>query len=153
MLKSFSPKPADLTHDWYLIDAEGQTLGRLASVIAHRLQGKHKPTYAPHVDNADNLVVVNTAKIKVTGNKLEDKKYYRHSGYPGGIKETGLDELMLKDPNRALLLAVKGMLPKNRLQAVRLQHLKLSATAEHAHSGQSPKALDVKQLMTRGKNG
>lgn len=153
MLKTYSPKAKELTHDWYLIDATGQTLGRLATVVATYLQGKHKAGYAPHMDGGDNVIVINTAKIKVTGNKLEAKKYYRHSGYPGGIKEISLEKQMVKDPNKVVELAIKGMLPKNRLQAPRLSRLKLYPTPEHTHEGQKPVKLDLKQLTRRGNNG
>lgn len=141
MMKTYSPKPAELTHDWYLINAEGKTLGRLATLIATHLMGKHKPQYSPHLDCGDNLVVINVEKLVVTGNKLEDKKYYRHSGYPGGIKETTLAELMDRNPAVALEKAVAGMLPKNRLQDDRLHRLKIYVGSEHPHAGQNPKPL------------
>lgn len=143
-MKTFAPKPANLTHDWYLIDAEGKTLGRLATTIATYLIGKHKPTYAAHVDGGDNIVVINAEKIAVTGNKLEDKKYYRHSGYPGGIKETNLATLLVRHPTAALETAVAGMLPKNRLQDDRMRRLKVYAGTEHPHAGQAPKTLELK---------
>jgi large subunit ribosomal protein L13 len=140
--KTYSPKPTELTHDWYIVDAEGQTLGRLAAELANRLMGKHKPQYSPHLDCGDNIVVINADKIAVTGNKLEAKKYYRHSGYPGGIKETKLGDLMERKPTAALERAVKGMLPKNRLQDDRLARLKLYAGTEHPHAPQTPKPLE-----------
>jgi large subunit ribosomal protein L13 len=142
--KTYSPKPTELTHDWYIVDAEGKTLGRLAAELATRLMGKHKPQYSPHLDCGDNIVVINADKIAVTGNKLEDKKYYRHSGHPGGIKETTLGDLMERKPTAALERAVKGMLPKNRLQDVRLARLKLYAGTEHPHAPQTPKTLEFK---------
>jgi large subunit ribosomal protein L13 len=142
--KTYSPKPTELTHDWYIVDAEGQTLGRLAAELAGRLMGKHKPQYSPHLDCGDNIVVINADKIAVTGNKLADKKYYRHSGYPGGIKETTLGDLMERKPTAALERAVKGMLPKNRLQDDRLARLKLYAGTEHPHAPQTPKPLEFK---------
>ena len=144
MNKTFSPKLAELNHDWYLVDAEGQTLGRLATMLATRVLGKHKPTFSAHMDCGDNVVVINAAKIVVTGNKLEDKKYYRHSGYPGGIKETTLAALMVRNPTSALEKAVAGMLPKNRLHDDRMARLKVYAGAEHPHAGQSPKLLGDK---------
>lgn len=150
MLKTYSPKASEITRQWYLIDASGQKLGRLASVVATYLQGKHKPTYAPHLDSGDYVVVINTAGIAVSGNKLEGKLYYRHSGYPGGIKSINLAEQLAKDPNRVVQLAVKGMLPKNRLQGDRLARLKLAATSEHPHSGQQPVKLELKQISKRG---
>jgi large subunit ribosomal protein L13 len=143
MMKTYSPKPTELTHDWYLVDAEGQTLGRLATKVATYLLGKHKIQFAAHLDAGDNIVVINAAKIAVTGNKLADKKYYRHSGYPGGIKETTLAELLEKHPTQAVEKAVTGMLPKNRLQDDRLRRLKIYAGAEHPHAGQNPKPLEV----------
>lgn len=139
--KTHTVKLADIEHDWYLIDAEGQPLGRLAAQIAIRLMGKHKPQYSPHLDMGDNLVVVNAAKVAVSGNKLEDKKYYRHSGYPGGIKETSLREVLEQHPERALEHAVRGMLPKNRLNDDRMARLKVYAGPEHPHAGQKPKPL------------
>ena len=142
--KTYSPKPAELTHDWYIVDAQGQTLGRLAAELASRLMGKHKPQYSPHLDCGDNIVVINADKIAVTGNKLAAKKYYRHSGYPGGIKETNLADLMERKPTAALERAVKGMLPKNRLQDDRLSRLKLYAGSEHPHAPQTPKPLEFK---------
>jgi len=141
MIKTYSPKPAELTHEWYIIDAEGKTLGRLSTLIATYLLGKHKVRYSAHLDCGDNVIVINTAKIAVTGNKLEDKKYYRHSGYPGGIKGTSLAELMARNPAIVLEKAVAGMLPKNRLQDDRLHRLKIYAGAEHPHAGQNPKTL------------
>ena len=142
--KTYSPKPAELTHDWYIVDAQGQTLGRLAAELASRLMGKHKPQYSPHLDCGDNIVVINADKIAVTGNKLAAKKYYRHSGYPGGIKETNLADLMERKPTAALERAVKGMLPKNRLQDDRLSRLKLYAGSDHPHAPHTPKPLEFK---------
>lgn len=142
-MKTYSAKPTEVNRDWYIVDADGMTLGRMATVIATRLTGKHKPMYTAHIDCGDNVVVINAAKIVVTGNKLVDKKYYRHSGYPGGIKETNLEKLMEAHPERAVEYAVKGMLPKNRLQDPRLKRLKVYAGAEHPHAPQSPKPLGV----------
>ncbi len=142
-MKTFSPKPADLNHEWYLVDAKGQTLGRLATMVATRLLGKHKPSFAPHVDGGDNVVVINAAHISVTGNKLADKKYYHHSGYPGGIKETNLETLLERHPAKAVEKAIAGMLPKNRLHDDRLRRLKVYAGPEHPHAGQNPANLEV----------
>lgn len=142
-MKTYAPKPTELTHDWYLINAEGKTLGRLATTIATYLLGKHKVRFAAHLDAGDNIVVINAEKVAVTGNKLEDKKYYRHSGYPGGIKETNLSAMLEKHPTLAIEKAVAGMLPKNRLQDDRMRRLKVYAGAEHPHAGQNPKTLEL----------
>lgn len=141
-MKTFSPKPENINHQWFLVDAENQILGRLATQIAHRLQGKHKPEFAPHMDNGDYLVVINCEKIKVTGAKLEQKKYYRHSGYVGGLKETTLTKLLDKKPADVLIHAVRGMLPKSRLGRAMLKKLKVYAGSEHQHTAQQPKALN-----------
>jgi large subunit ribosomal protein L13 len=139
--KTYSPKPAELTHEWYLVDAEGQTLGRLSAQLAATIMGKHKVRYSAHLDCGDNVVVINAAKIAVTGNKLIDKKYYHHSGYPGGIKETSLSALLEKHPERVLEHAVAGMVPKNRLHDDRMRRLKVYTGSEHPHAGQNPKPL------------
>jgi large subunit ribosomal protein L13 len=144
MIKTYSPTPPDISHDWYIIDAEGKTLGRLATLAATYLLGKHKVTFSPHIDCGDNIVIINAAKIVVTGNKLADKKYYRHSGYPGGIKETSLEELIARNPAAALEKAITGMLPKNRLTDDRLRRLKVYPGTEHPHAPQSPKTLGDK---------
>ena len=144
MIKTYSPKPIELTHDWYIIDAEGKTLGRLATLVATYLLGKHKVRFSPHLDCGDKIVIINAAKISVTGNKLEDKMYYRHSGYPGGIKETSLANLLARNPAAALEKAVTGMLPKNRLTDDRLRRLKVYPGIEHPHAPQSPKPLGDK---------
>ncbi len=144
MMKTYSPKLADVTHDWYIIDAEGKTLGRLATLVATYLHGKHKVGYSAHLDCGDNVVVINASKVAVTGAKLEDKKYYRHSGYPGGIKEASLAELLSRNPAIVIEKAVSGMLPKNRLQDDRLRRLKIYAGTEHPHAGQNPKPLGDK---------
>jgi large subunit ribosomal protein L13 len=143
-MKTYSAKPAEVTHDWYIIDAANHNLGRVSTLIATRLMGKHKPLYTAHIDCGDNIVVINAEKIQVTGNKLTDKKYYRHSGYPGGIKETSLENLLATHPERAIEHAVKGMLPKNRLQDLRMKRLKVYAGIEHPHAPQSPKPLGDK---------
>ena len=141
MMKTYSPKPTELTHEWYVIDASDLALGRLSTLVATYLMGKHKPQFAAHLDCGDNVVVINAGKVKLTGNKLQDKKYYRHSGYPGGIKETAASDLMLSNPARIVETAIAGMLPKNRLRDDRLYRLKVYATDEHPHGPQAPKIL------------
>ena len=142
-MKTFTPTPKDIQRDWFIVDANDKTLGRLATQIAHRLRGKHKPEFAPHMDNGDFIVVVNCEKVRVTGNKLENKKYYRHTGYPGGIRETNFRDLQAKHPGRALEKAVKGMLPKGPLGYAMIKKLKVYGGAEHPHSAQQPKALEI----------
>lgn len=142
-MKTFSPKPEDINRQWILVDADGQILGRLATMLAHRLRGKHKPEFAPHMDNGDFIVVVNCDKIKVTGNKLEQKKYYRHSGYIGGIKETSLEVMLDTKPAQVLTKAVKGMLPRNRLGRAMLKKLKVYAGSEHPHAAQNPTVISL----------
>ena len=141
--KTFSLKVADAKSDWLLIDAEGQTLGRLASVIATKLMGKDKPQYSPHVVCGDKIVVINSSKISVTGNKMTDKIYYHHSGYPGGIKDIALKDKLVKDPNSVLRHAVTGMLPKNKIARDMLKNLKIFPLAEHTHTAQNPKTVKV----------
>lgn len=142
-MKTFSPKREDINRQWYIVDAEAKVLGRLASALAHRLRGKHKPEFAPHVDNGDFIVVINCEKIAVTGNKLAQKKYYRHSGYVGGIKETSLETMLATKPQQVLMKAVKGMLPRNSLGRAMLKKLKVYAGAEHPHAAQNPTALSL----------
>ena len=142
-MKTFSPKPEDIKRQWFIVDAEGQILGRFASMLAYRLRGKHKPEFAPHMDNGDFIVVLNCDKIKVTGNKLTQKKYYRHSGYVGGIKETSLETVLATKPSQALIHAVKGMLPRNRLGRAMLKKLKVYAGTQHPHAAQNPTALPL----------
>lgn len=142
-MKTFSAKPSDIDRKWYLIDASGKTLGRLSTQIAMILMGKNKPNYTPNIISGDMVVVINSAKIKVSGSKLTDKFYYRHSGYPGGIKETSLRELLQKDPNQVIRHAVAGMLPKNKLQAQMLKNLKVYASTEHNHEAQKPELIEV----------
>jgi len=136
-------KPGHVRGDWYLVDASGKTLGRLASEIALRLKGKHKPIYTPHVDTGDHIVVVNAEKIHVTGRKLEDKVYYHHSGYIGGIKSIGLGKLLDEHPERAIELAVKGMLPKNPLGRRMFKKLHVFAGNKHPHAAQQPQPLEL----------
>ena len=142
-MKTFSAKPAEVKRDWYLVDADGKTLGRLASEIAHRLRGKHKPEYTPHVDTGDYIVVINAEKIRTTGNKLTDKVYYRHTGYIGNMKSITLGKLLQTAPERALETAVKGMLPKNPLGRAMFRKLKVFAGPQHRHAAQQPKVLDL----------
>lgn len=143
MAKTFSQKPADVTRRWVLIDATQAPLGRVATTIARYLTGKYKPTYTPHVDSGDYVVVINAAQVPVTGNKETDKHYYRHSGFPGGIKDASLAEVRAKFPERIIEHAVKGMLPKNKLAADRLKRLRIFAGAEHTHSAQTPEKVEV----------
>lgn len=142
-MRTASTRREDAQHDWYVVDAEGRTLGRLASEIAKRLRGKHKPEYTPHVDTGDYIVVVNADKVKVTGRKETDKVYYRHSGYPGGIKATPLDKMRESHPDRILGNAVKGMLPRNPLGRAMLRKLKIYAGPTHPHAAQQPKSLEL----------
>lgn len=142
-MKTFSAKPETVQRDWYVVDAAGKTLGRLASEIAFRLRGKHKPTYTPHVDTGDYIVVINAAQIAVTGNKMQDKMYHHHTGYIGNLKSISLGKLMDKAPERALEKAVKGMLPRNPLGRSMFKKLKVYGGAEHNHAAQQPQALDI----------
>ena len=142
-LKTYVATPQDRERNWLLVDAEGQTLGRLATQIADALRGKRKPTYTPHVDTGDFVIVVNAEKISVTGQKLQEKKYYRHSGYPGGLKSRTLNDMLERRPEEVIRLAVKGMLPKNRLARKQLTKLKVYAGPEHPHVAQQPKPLEL----------
>ena len=143
MQKTYSAKPGEITRDWYVVDAEGQTLGRLATQIADTLRGKRKPQYTPHTDTGDFVIVVNAEKIHVTGQKLDQKKYWRHSGYPGGIKNRTLREQLERRPTEVIRKAVKGMLPRNRLAAAQLTKLKVYVGPEHPHEAQAPKPLPL----------
>ena len=140
-MKTYSQKTAEISREWYLIDASTLPLGKLAVVIADKLMGKSKVTYTPHIDNGDYVVVTNAKKLVVTGNKMVDKKYYHHSGYAGGLRELKLEEVVEKDPSRAIMQAVKGMLPKNKLAAERLKRLRVFDGAEHTHTAQNPKEI------------
>lgn len=142
-MKTYSARPADIQRDWFVVDASDVVLGRLASLIAHRLRGKHKPIYTPHMDTGDFIVVVNVDKMKVTGQKAEQKVYHRHSGYPGGIYSTTYQKMQGRFPGRALEIAVKGMLPKGPLGYAMLKKLKVYAGASHPHAAQQPKVLSV----------
>ncbi len=143
MMKTFSAKAESVQRDWFVVDASEKTLGRLASEIAHRLRGKHKPEYTPHVDTGDYIVVINAEKIKVTGAKTTDKMYHRHTGYPGGLKSMSFEQLIEKAPERVLQSAVKGMLPRNPLGRAMFKKLKVYAGAEHPHTAQQPQALNI----------
>jgi large subunit ribosomal protein L13 len=142
-MKTYTAKAGEVEQGWYVIDAQGKVLGKLATQIASRLRGKHKPEYTPHVDTGDYLVVVNASKIRVTGRKAEQKVYYRHSGYPGGMKRTNFTKLQASRPERVLQHAVKGMLPKGPLGYAMLRKLKVYAGGTHPHSAQQPKNLEV----------
>ena len=141
--RTFSPKAGDITRDWFIVDADGMTLGRLATVIASTLRGKNKSIYAPHIDTGDFVIVVNAEKIRVTGDKLAAKTYYRHSGYPGGIKSRTLGEMLERRPEEVIRKAVKGMLPRNRLGRAQLRKLKVYAGPEHPHAAQKPEPMEV----------
>ena len=142
-MKTFSAKPHEVKRDWFVVDATDKVLGRVASELARRLRGKHKPEFTPHVDTGDYLVVVNVEKLRVTGNKAEDKKYYPHSGYPGGIYETNFIKLQQRFPERVLEKAVKGMLPKGPLGYAMIKKLKVYAGDQHPHTAQQPKTLEI----------
>ena len=142
-MKTFSAKPHEVNHDWYVIDAEGKTLGRLASEIARRLRGKHKPIYTPHVDTGDYIIVVNADKVHVTGNKATDKIYHHHTGYIGNLKSASFEKMQARAPGRVIELAVKGMLPKNPLGRAMLNKLKVYSGPDHKHAAQQPKPLEI----------
>jgi large subunit ribosomal protein L13 len=142
-MKTYNAKPGEVAREWYLVDADGQTLGRLATRIADTLRGKLKPQYTPHVDTGDFVIVVNAEKIAVTGNKLDQKRYYRHSGYPGGLRSRTLRDQLERRPTEVLRVAVKGMLPKNKLARRQLTKLKIYAGPEHPHAAQNPRPLDL----------
>lgn len=142
-MKTFTAKPETVQRDWFVIDAEGKTLGRLATEVASRLRGKHKPEYTPHVDTGDNIIIINAEKVTVTGNKASDKMYYRHSGYPGGIKEINFADLQARAPEMIIEKAVKGMLPKGPLGRAMFRKLKVYAGAEHKHAAQQPQVLEL----------
>jgi len=142
-MKTFSAKPQEVKREWFVVDAAGKTLGRLASEIATVLRGKHKAEYTPHVDTGDYVVVVNAAEVAVTGNKAKQKQYYRHSGYPGGLKSISFDKLIVTDAERVFNSAVKGMLPSGPLGRAMLKKMKVYAGAEHAHAAQQPRELNV----------
>ena len=142
-MKTYTAKAKDIERGWYLVNAEGKTLGRLASEIAKVLRGKHKPIYSPHLDCGDYVIVINADKVRVTGRKLDQKMYYRHSGYPGGLKSISLRNQLQKHPERVLEAAVRGMLPKNRLGRKMMRKLKVYAGDSHRHQAQQPKVLEL----------
>lgn len=143
-MKTYMAKPQEVERKWYVVDATDQTLGRLATQVATILKGKHKPTYTPHVDTGDHVIVINAEKVRLTGNKLQDKKYYRHSGYVGGIKETNAGEMLQRHPERVIRAAVWGMIPHNRLGRNMIKKLKVYAGNEHPHEAQMPEPLELK---------
>ena len=142
-MKTYSARQGEVARNWLLVDAEGQTLGRMASAIAARLRGKHKAEFTPHVDTGDFVVVINADKVRVTGRKASDKLYHSHSGYPGGLKSISFEQLLEKSPERVVRLAVRGMMPRNRLSRVMLKKLKVYAGGEHPHSAQQPRTLKL----------
>ena len=142
-MKTYSAKASEINHDWFVVDASDKTLGRLASEIAHRLRGKHKAEYTPHVDTGDYIVVINAEKVRVTGAKTTDKMYHHHTGYPGGLKSISFEKLIDKAPERVIQGAVKGMLPRNPLGRAMFKKLKVYAGGEHPHAAQQPQALNI----------
>ncbi|ADU28446.1 50S ribosomal protein L13 [Evansella cellulosilytica] len=144
MRTTYMAKPSEVNRKWYVVDAEGQTLGRLASEVASILRGKHKPTFTPHIDTGDHVILINAEKIHLTGNKLADKKYYRHSQYPGSLKTTTAQEMLDKKPERVLELAIKGMLPKNSLGRKQGMKLHVYAGSEHPHQAQQPEVYELR---------
>ena len=142
-MKTFVAKPHEVTRDWFVIDAKDKILGRVASEVSHRLRGKHKPEFTPHVDTGDYIIIINASDIVVSGNKSHDKKYFRHTGYPGGIRETNFEKMQARFPGRAIQKAVKGMLPKGPLGYAMIKKLKVYAGAEHPHTAQQPKPLEL----------
>ncbi len=142
-MKTYSARQGEVARNWLLVDAEGQTLGRMASAIAARLRGKHKAEFTPHVDTGDFVVVINADKVRVTARKASDKLYHSHSGYPGGLKSVSFEQLLEKSPERVVRLAVRGMMPRNRLSRVMLKKLKVYAGGEHPHSAQQPRTLKL----------
>jgi large subunit ribosomal protein L13 len=142
-MKTYVAKPSDRERNWLLVDADGKTLGRLATVLADLLRGKRKPQYTPHVDTGDFVVVVNAGKVRVTGNKRADKRYYRHSGYPGGLRFRTFEQMLARRPEQIVRLAVKGMMPRNRLARKQLTKLKIYAGPEHPHEAQKPQNLEI----------
>lgn len=143
MMRTYTPKLADVERKWWVVDADGQNLGRLASGIAQRLRGKHRPDFTPHLDLGDHVIVINAGRLAVTGARMADKKYYSHSGYPGGLSETNLAGMMERHPDRVLKLAVKGMLPRNRLGRAMIKKLRVYGGAEHPHAAQKPSILVI----------
>lgn len=149
-MKTFTPKPADLTHDWYIVDATDVVLGRLATQVANLLRGKNKPTFAPHADSGNHVIVINADKIALTGNKM-GKELYAHSGRPGGLRRDTYAQLLANKPERIITSAVKGMLPKNRLAKVQLSRLRVFAGDQHPHTPQKPQVFEIKQISQQAK--
>ncbi len=149
-MKTFTPKPTDLTHNWYVIDAQGAVIGRLAAQVATLLRGKHKATFAPHMDNGDHVIIINAAKITYTGNK-DKKALYHHSGYPGGLRATTYEELKEEDPERLVKSAVKGMLPKNKLARIQLDRLHVFEGQDHTFQSQKPQVYEIVKLSQQSK--
>lgn len=145
-MRTYTPKPGDVQRKWHIIDATDIVLGRLASQTATLLRGKHKPTFAPHVDTGDFVIIINAEKVALTGSKLQQKKDYRHSGYPGGLRATGYTELLATNPRRAIEKAVAGMLPHNKLGRQQIKKLKVYAGSEHPHSAQKPESFEITQV-------
>jgi large subunit ribosomal protein L13 len=145
-VRTYSPKPGEIERQWHIIDAADVVLGRLATSVATLLRGKHKPTFAPHIDTGDFVIVINAGQVALTGNKRQTKVAYRHSGYPGGLKKIGYEELLAKKPARAVEMAVKGMLPHNKLASRQIRKLKVYAGPEHPHQAQQPKPFEIKQI-------
>ncbi|MCA1839813.1 MAG: 50S ribosomal protein L13 [Actinomycetota bacterium] len=150
---TYSTKASEIQRDWWIVDGDGLVLGRLASEVAHILRGKHKPTFAPHLDTGDHVVIINASKVRLTGNKLDSKVWYRHSGYPGGLREIQYDKLMAERPEMAVEKAVKGMLPHNRLGRQMGTKLKVYAGAAHPHAAQNPKEMQVHTKRIREEGG
>jgi large subunit ribosomal protein L13 len=150
-VKTFTPKPADLTHDWYVIDATDVVLGRLATQAATLLRGKNKPTYAPHADSGNHVIIINASKIALTGNKLNTEELISHSGHPGGLRRDTYADLLERKPERIIFAAVKGMMPKNRLSNVQLDRLHIFAGAEHPHIAQKPQVFEINQVSQQAK--
>ncbi|MBT3993495.1 MAG: 50S ribosomal protein L13 [Gammaproteobacteria bacterium] len=142
-MKTFSAKNEEVVRDWYLVDANNKTLGRLSTEIASRLRGKHKPIFTPHVDTGDYIVVINASKIRVTGNKMKDKMYYKHTGYIGNLKSMNLSTMLEKNPERVLMKSVRGMLPKNKLGNAMIKKLRIFSGSEHTHDAQQPELLEI----------
>lgn len=152
MMKTYSAKPSEVEHKWFVVDAEDLVLGRMASVVALRLRGKHKPMYTPHIDCGDNIIIVNAEKVRLTGNKRQDKVYHRHSGYPGGIKSTTADQVLSgKHPERVVIKAIERMISRNPLGRQQMRKLHVYAGPEHPHAGQQPEALDVAAMNSKNK--
>ena len=142
-MKTYALRASEIQRNWYIVDAEGKTLGKVASVVAQVLRGKHKPTFSPHLDNGDCVIVVNAGRVRVTGNKPDQKVYYRHTGYPGGLRATTLKDMLERHPTRVIQHAVRGMLPKNRLGRKMIKKLKVYAGSEHRHAAQQPRPLQI----------